>query len=154
MALQAHPLGTPVKRAKVITHRQTGSARFLPVAHQHVQAKVFVPADERVAHQAGNVVGDGAVQRVLKIQNAQGLAAATVHQVARHKVAVHVDKWPGQVFLGDGVKSFVQHPGLRLVQGDLAVLAQVPLGKQAHFTAQKCFVVGRQHAGARGLLPA
>ena len=91
VALQAHPLDGAVELAEVLVHRQAGLARLLPVAHRDVEHELLVPAQEGVAHQAGDVVGDGAVHRVLEVQHAQRLAAAGDHQVARHEVAVHVD---------------------------------------------------------------
>ena len=73
MPLQAHPFNRAVKSAKVAVPtrmvEQAQSAGSLPIANRDIDAEIFLPADEGVAHQAGNVVGDGAIDRVLKIEH-------------------------------------------------------------------------------------
>ena len=78
VALQAHPLDRAVELAEVGVHRQAGLARLLPVAHGDVEHELLVPAQEGIAHQAGDVVGDRAVHRVLEVQHAQARSAASV----------------------------------------------------------------------------
>ena len=151
MALQAHPLHAAVKLAEIVTHRQPGSAGPLPVAHRDVQAKILIPAQKGVAHQAGHVVGDRAVDRVLKIQHTQPVTGE--HQVARHEVAVHINPAPGQVLRHDGGKGGIQRALLGGIQRQAAVAAQVPLGEQSQFAVQQGLVVERQHIRFGGSLP-
>ena len=75
------------------------------------------------------------------------------HQVARHEVAVHVDRGHGQHAGHDQVEGFSQDLLLAVVQGEALVLPEVPVGEELQFAAQHGLVVGRQHAGAAGLLP-
>ncbi|MNT18052.1 hypothetical protein D3C72_1532340 [compost metagenome] len=79
MALNAHPLHRTVEIAKILAEaagalgaQQAGLAGLLPVADGDVDDEILVPADEGITQQAGNVIGDGAMKCVLKIQHAQG----------------------------------------------------------------------------------
>ena len=71
MPLQAHPLHRFVKSTKVIVPvfmvEPAKGTRSFPVANGHIEANIFLPTDEGVAHQAGNVIGNGAVDRVLEV---------------------------------------------------------------------------------------
>ena len=103
MPLQAHPLHRAIKRAKVVVPtvmvEHPKGASSLPVANRYIQAKVFFPTDEGVSHQAGYVVGNRAIDRVLEVKNAQArlLGVPGHHQVAWHKVAVHKNHGRSQV---------------------------------------------------------
>ena len=50
--------------------RQPGLARHLPVADRPVDLLLFLPGDEGVAQQRGDVVGDRAADRVLEVEDA------------------------------------------------------------------------------------
>ena len=158
MALQAHPLHAFVKLAKVVAHRQAGLARLVPVADGDVQAEVFVPAQKGVAHQAGDVVGDGAVHGVLEVEHAQGGAGRRGHhQITRHEIAVHVNAGPGQVVLNDAGKGFVERaahlaPHFSL-HGHAPMAVQVPVRKKFKLALEQGAVIRRQHAGTRSFLP-
>ncbi len=159
VALQGHEVHRAVEVAKVRTPaaaaRGAEDARtpgLLPVTHGNVDDEVFFPADEGVAHQAGDVIGHGAVDRVLEVQHAQALVR-THHQVAHHEVAVHVHAGGRQVLRHDGVEGAGQRGLLRIGQRGLAVAGDVPVGKELQLAAQQRLVVGRQHTGARGALP-
>jgi len=66
---------------------------------------------------------------------------------------VHEDLRGRQVVGHDGREALRQRLLLGVGQRDLAVLGQVPVGEQCQLAPQQGFVIGRQHAGARGLLP-
>ena len=154
MALQAHPFDPTVELAKVITPaagaggaHQASLAGFFPVADGDVDDKVLFPGDEGIAQQAGNVIGDGAVDRILEVQHAQGGAFVHgLHQVAHHEVTVHIDAGGLQVVGHDLVKGLAQQGLLLVIQRELAVLGNVPVGKQLQFAAQQGFAVGGQVA--------
>ena len=78
VALQAHPFDRAVELAEVVVDRQAGLARRLPVAHRQVEHELLVPGEEGVAHQAGDVVGDRAVHRVLEVEHAGVRGRATI----------------------------------------------------------------------------
>ena len=138
----------------VLEIHQAGLAGALPVADGHIEHQVFVPADEGIAHQAGDVVGNRAVDGILEVEHAQRLAGGIAqHQVARHEVAVHIHLRRGQIALHDQVERGLQHLVLLGRELVLAVLRHIPLGEQLQLAAQQRLVIGRQHLRSRGQLP-
>lgn len=138
VALQAHPFHRAVELAKVrppaagaVGPQQPGLAGFFPVTHGNVDDEFLFPADEGVAQQAGDVVGDGAVHGILKVQHRQGAALLQRHhQVSGHEIAVHKDAGRGQVVRHDEVEGVVQRGLLLVGQRHAAVAGQVPVWEQ------------------------
>src|SRR5258706_10365915 len=85
--LHAHPFDVLPEIAEIGAHRQPGRAGPLPVANRSVEDALFIPADERVAIKAGDVVAHGAVHRVLEIEDS-GIGVGH-NEIARHVVAMH-----------------------------------------------------------------
>ncbi|MPN58651.1 hypothetical protein SDC9_206361 [bioreactor metagenome] len=71
MALQAHQFVVAPESAEVSAHRQAGGAGLFPVADDPVDFLPFLPGNEGVAEQRDDVVGDRAVDRVLKVDDAR-----------------------------------------------------------------------------------
>ncbi|OQC12356.1 MAG: hypothetical protein BWX79_01168 [Alphaproteobacteria bacterium ADurb.Bin100] len=162
MALQAHPFHRAVERAEVavpvLEVHQSGLARLFPIADRHIEHEILLPGQEGVAHQAGDVVGDGAIHGILEVQHAKLRRRSLSghrrdHQIARHEVAVHKDFRGGQVARNDQVEGLVQCFALFALQSHAFVLREVPVGKQRQLPAQQRLVVRRQYAGAGGALP-
>ena len=162
MPLQAHPLHASVEGAEVavpvLKIHQAGCARLLPVAHGHIDHEVFFPRQEGVAHQTRDVVGDGAVHRILEVEHAELLRGGVArlrgqHQISRHEVAVHIHLRRGQVVGHDGIERFFQRARLRVSERESLVLLQVPVGEQLQLAPQQGFVVGGEHTGPRVQLP-
>ena len=153
MALQAHPFHCAPEFAKIFVHRQARGAGSLPIAHRDIQYKIFGPRDKSIAHQAGNVISDGAIDRVLKIQHTQRRTRAQrQHQIARHEVAVHKDGRRLQDFGHDTVKRLLQYGLLFLVQRLPFVLGDIPIGKELQLAPQQRLVIRGQHFGAASQL--
>ena len=153
MPLQAHPFHAPVERPKVIAHGQASLAGFFPVPDGDVQHEILFPAQEGVAHQAGNVIGDGTINRVLKVQHAQLRLARRDHQVPGHEIAVHIHGRPNLALFDDHLERVVQCAPHGVIDHHAAVPVQIPLGKQLQLAAHQRFIVGRQHIGAGRQLP-
>jgi hypothetical protein len=155
VALQPHPFNRFVELAKVRAHRQARLPRLLPVSRRDVDDELFVPAQEGVAHQAGDVVADRTVDRILKVQHAQTLRAE--HEVARHEVAVHIHPRRAeraQVVRLDRSQGASQRVLLFGAELEAAVRLDVPLVKQRELAREQSIIVGRQHVGPGGQLPA
>ena len=99
LPLRAHPLVVAVEVVEVGVNRQAGLARHFPVADDEIELVLLVPRDVRVAVERDEVVGDRAVDGVLKVDDAGVGRVGTVddHQVARVVVAVHEDLRLGEV---------------------------------------------------------
>ena len=65
-----------------------------------------------------------------------------------------IDAGRAQVLGHDGVEGFGQHGLLLVVQRELAVLGHIPVREQLQLAAQHSFVIGWQHTGLGGQLPA
>ena len=77
VALHAHPLEVAVEVGELRTHGQAELLSGFPVADQHVEDEVLVPADVGVLEQRHQVVGDRAVDGVLEVDDA-GVGAEAV----------------------------------------------------------------------------
>src|SRR5690348_1548069 len=86
VALHAHPLEIAVKIRKACCNRQLEFARLLPIADQPVQYAFFVPADVCILEQGYEIVSNGAIHCILKIENSR--TGRRYHQVARVVVTV------------------------------------------------------------------
>ena len=127
----------------------------MPVAHGDVEDELFFPAQEGVAHQAGDVVGDRAVHRILEVEHTQ-VAVGVNHQIARHEVAMHINACAVQRIEVAGLdlrKQRIELGDERAIQRKPPVLADIPLGKQCQLARQQRVVVRRQHARFGGELP-
>jgi hypothetical protein len=69
LALRAHPFVVAVEIVKVGAHRQASLAGSLPVADHIVQFLVLGPLDIGVAIERNEVVGQGTVHRILKVED-------------------------------------------------------------------------------------
>src|SRR5260221_9304088 len=69
VALHAHPLDVLPEIGEVGAHRESRAAGLLPVTDRSIEDLLFLPADERVAIEAGDVVADRTVHRVLEIED-------------------------------------------------------------------------------------
>lgn len=150
VALHAHQVAGAEEVLEAWRQRDTGPGRLLPVTVQRGMHARLRPTDEGVLVQAGDIIGDRAVQGVLEIEDTRvGLAE---HQVARHIVAM--DEHPR--LLQRAAYQQVADPlpaGQRLaLQFHAEVAGQVPVGEQLQLAAQHRFVVGRQDTGDIDLL--
>ena len=109
--------------------------------------------DWYIAQQAGDVVGDGAVHRVLEVQHAEPHPGGRHHEVAHHEVAVHEHAGCGQAVGDNAVEGLGQRGLLRSIERHATVPGHVPVREKLQLAAQQRLVIGRQHARARGLLP-
>lgn len=150
VALHAHQVAGAEEVLEAWRQRDAGPGRLLPVTTQRGMHARLRPTDEGILVQAGDIVGDRAVQGVLEVEDARvGLAE---HQVARHIVAM--DEHPR--LLQRAAYQQVADPlpaGQRLaLQLHAEVAGQVPVGEQLQLAAQHRFVVGRQDTGDIDLL--
>src|SRR5690606_34564972 len=81
LALHAHPFVVAVEVAEVAGHGQPGRPGGFPVAHHPVDLAILGPVDVGIAKQRNEVIGDGAFDRVLEVEDA-GAVAFEDHQVA------------------------------------------------------------------------
>ncbi len=142
VALNAHQLEVAVEFAEIFLHRKTCAPCPFPVGDQPVYDLFLVPFDVGILEQRRQVVGDRAVYRILKVDDARvGLGH---HQIARVVVAVHIDarlrEIVGDYAREDGIESCVLH----IAQGYTKVLSDIPLGEQAHLLQKQFLVIGRQ----------
>ena len=154
MALQGREFEIAVEGVDIGIHRQAQLLGALPVADHPVQHQLFVPLDIRVAQQRGDVVGDGAEDGVLEIEDAgiRDGAIVDVHQIARMVVAVHEYLLLRQDVRRDGFEYLVQLGLLHIRQGGAQVLADKPFGEQIHFAQDEGAVEFGQHVGGAGQL--
>ncbi len=150
VALHAHQVAGAEEVFEAWRQRDAGPGRLLPVTVQRGMHARLRPTDEGVLVQAGDIVGDRAVQGVLEVEDARvGLAE---HQIARH--IVPMDEHPR--LLQRAAYQQVADPfpaGQRLaLQLHAEVAGQVPVGEQLQLAAQHRFVVGRQDTGDIDLL--
>ena len=150
MALHAHPLIVAVETGKIVSYRQPGLARLFPVADQPVERFRFFPADIGILEQRRQVVGDRAIYRILKIEDA-GIRFGC-HQVARMIVAMHIYARLRQIAGEDATEAFFQRAPLAIAKRHAEMFGDVPLRKQVEFAAQQRFVVRRQFFFIRGEL--
>src|SRR6266496_2650808 len=108
-----------------------GLARLLPVTHGPVDDAFLFPGDVGVAQERGEIVGDRAVDRVLKIENAR--ARLAYHEVARVIIAVHENARLPEVVREERRKSLLQGLALRGAELSLELAGDVPIGKKAQF---------------------
>ena len=81
MALQTHPFDVAVEIVE--TARVSAippCARFLPVADGAVEYAFFVPGNEGITVQRGDVIADRAVHGILKIEHA-GMVSGAVEAI-------------------------------------------------------------------------
>ena len=129
-----------------------GGARLLPVAHGPVELPLLVPLDVRVAQERHEIVGHGAVHRVLEVEHA-GIGLAH-HEVARVVVAVHEHARLREVVREHAREHALERGALRVVERAPEVARDVPVGEEIELAPQERFVVRRQLAFARGALEA
>src|SRR6266851_7754100 len=144
LALRSHPLEIPVEVGKISGHRQAGLARLLPVTHGPVDDAFLFPGDVGVAQERGEIIGDRAVDRVLKIENTR--ARLAYHEVARVIIAVHENARLPEVVREERRKSLLQGLALRGAELSLELAGDVPIGKKAQFPLEQLLVVIGQHA--------
>eukprot|EP01022_Parablepharisma_sp_SALTPOND_P033110 TRINITY_DN881_c1_g1_i15.p1 TRINITY_DN881_c1_g1~~TRINITY_DN881_c1_g1_i15.p1 ORF type:complete len:1351 (-),score=485.80 TRINITY_DN881_c1_g1_i15:36729-40781(-) len=146
VALQAHPLEVAVEGIDVGRDRQAGAAGLFPVADGPVQHHFLVPLDVGVAQQRDQVIGDGAVDRILEIDDAR-IALGQHHQVARMVVAMDIDLRLRHDVGQDGIEGLVQHRILFIGEGYAQVLADIPLAEQFQLAQQQGTVIFGQGLG-------
>ena len=127
VALQAHPFEITIKRGEIRSDRQPLAFCLLPVASGPVQDAWLLPADERITGERDEVVGYGAVDRVLKIDHAR--VGVCDHEIAGHVVAVHIDSGLSHVACDDEPHRVGQRLPLFRGERDMQVARDVPLGK-------------------------
>lgn len=130
VALHAHQVAGAEEVLEAWRQRDAGPGRLLPVTTQRSMHARLRPTDEGILVQAGDIIGDRAVQGVLEVEDARvGLAE---HQIARHIVAM--DEHPR--LLQSAAYQQVADPlpaGQRLaLQLHAEVAGQVPVGEQLH----------------------
>ena len=110
VALQPHPLERAPELGEIAVHRKARVFRLLPIARAPVEHALLLPADEGIAQQRHDVVGDRPEHRVLEVEHA-GVGLAH-HQVARHVVAVHVDHGLRERALHQQAEDALPAPGI------------------------------------------
>src|SRR5947207_1221887 len=106
LALGSHPLEIPIEIGEITADRQPLGAGLLPIADRPIDDAFLAPSDVGVAQERYEVVGDRAVDRILKIENSR--AGLADHEVARVVVAVHEHPCLGEVVVEDRRKRFLQ----------------------------------------------
>src|SRR5690606_17981297 len=81
MALYAHPFKIAIKIREIGGYGQTELARLLPITDQPVQDAFLIPTYVRILEERYQVISDGSVDCILKIDNAW--IRSRHHQVAR-----------------------------------------------------------------------
>ena len=76
------------------------------------------------------------------------------HQIARMIVAMDEHARLREIVVEDPAKRLRQRLLLRRAERDAEMAADVPVGKECELAREQRLVVGRQHLGARGVLPA
>ena len=151
MALHAHEFHVAVEGREVGGHGDAGLPGLFPVSDRRVEDEAFVPADEGVAQQAGDVVAHRSVERVLIVDDAR--IRVGHHEVARHEVAVHEHLRFAQIVFNDGVNRHLPPAVFLLGEGVALVASHVPFGKEVHFAQEHFAVVFGQNARTGNLLP-
>ncbi|MCY1418649.1 hypothetical protein D9M71_342130 [compost metagenome] len=147
VALHAHQVAGAAELGEIGLDRNPGRAGLDPVAFQPTGNAFLRPAEEGVLEQAGDVVGDRTVDRVLEIQHAR--VRGTQHQVARHVVAMHQHLGLGQGAADQQVGNALPGRQALALQLDPQVTLQVPLGEQLQFATQQGIVIaGHGHVEA------
>ncbi|MNN35711.1 hypothetical protein D3C81_1495700 [compost metagenome] len=114
----------------------------MPIIPQPAVHPCLRPAEEGILEQAGDVVGDRAVDRVLEVQHAWVWRA--LHQVARHVVAVHQHLGLGQGTVDQQLAHTLPGGLLGFAEGQAELPPDVPLREQFDFTTQQRIVVAWQ----------
>ncbi|SFF38863.1 LPS assembly outer membrane protein LptD (organic solvent tolerance protein OstA) [Fontimonas thermophila] len=152
MALHPHEVASAAECSEVGIDRQTGGARRCPVLTQPVFDACLGPGQKGVAQQGDHVVADRPFDGILKIEDA-GIGVGE-HQIARHVIAVDEHTRLGQGRADQSMLDRGQHLTLTRRQRALQMTADVPVREQIQFALEQRGVVGRQHTGAGGALPA
>src|SRR5205809_2695607 len=106
LSLGSHPLEIPIEIGEIAADRQPLGAGLLPIADRPIDDAFLVPSDVGVAQERDEIVGDRAVDRVLKIENSR--AGLADHEVARVVVTVHEHPRLREVVVEDRRKCFLQ----------------------------------------------
>src|SRR5205809_253760 len=152
LPLGSHPLEIPIEIREITGDRQPPGPGPLPVADRPIDDAFLVPSDVGVAQKRGEIVGDRAVHRVLKIENSwAGLAD---HEIARMIVAVHEHPRLPEVVIEDRRKRLLQRPELCRVELALQLARDVPVGEKTQFLLEQfSVVIGQRPGAARPLNP-
>ena len=150
VALYADEVHITGKGGQVLRHRDAGGqGAGMVLAHPVGHAR-FGPAEEGIAHQAGDVIGHRADHQVLEIQHRRAIGHR--HQIAQHEIAVHRYLGLGQGVVHQPAQAQLQCLDIAAVQLQAEVALDEPLLEQARIAQQQGLIKTRQVGRYRHLL--
>ncbi len=150
LPLGSHPLEIPIEIGEIAADWQPLGAGLLPIADRPIDDAFLVPSDVGVAQERDEIVGDRAVDRVLKIENSR--AGLADHEVARVVVTVHEHPRLREVVIEDRRKRFLQRLELCRVELAAQLARYVPVGEEAKLLLEQFpAVIGQQSGTAQQL---
>ena len=151
MPLDTHEFHASIESPEIVRHGDSSLAGLFPIADGYIKDEGFIPTDESVAHQASDVIGHGAHQSILEINDPWERIAH--HEIPRHKIAVHEHFGIGEVAFQNCV---YRHLPPLLVFGipfDSAVALHIPLREEVQLSQKHLAVIERKLSRTRCLLP-